>query len=149
MCASERLWFTFCIDLFCLSSANQPHLKLCMHAYLFPFPVSQRSQNATDYDSAISECLYLLTPCLLLDFTHHSDGYDITGWRCSCPVYRGVWSVFMLIGVAAVILGGFLIICAAPFASHRLYKAGGGLFLASGELLKRFSPAVKCWEVHP
>lgn len=39
----------------------------------------------------------------------------------------------MLIGVAAVLLGGFFIICAAPFTSHRLYKAGGGLFLASGE----------------
>lgn len=39
----------------------------------------------------------------------------------------------MLIGVAAVILGGFFIICAAPFASHRLYKAGGGFFLVSGE----------------
>lgn len=41
----------------------------------------------------------------------------------------------MLIGVAAVVLGGFFIICAAPFASHRLYKAGGVLFLTSGELL--------------
>lgn len=42
----------------------------------------------------------------------------------------------MLIGVVAVVLGGFIIICAAPFASHRLYKAGGGLFLASGEALE-------------
>lgn len=42
----------------------------------------------------------------------------------------------MLIGVVAVVLGGFIIICAAPFASHRLYKAGGGLFLASGEPLE-------------
>jgi len=40
----------------------------------------------------------------------------------------------MLIGVAAVVLGGFVIICAAPFASPRLYKAGGGLFLASGKV---------------
>lgn len=38
----------------------------------------------------------------------------------------------MLIGVAAVMLGGFFIICAAPFTSPRLYKAGGGLFLVSG-----------------
>ncbi|AWP13327.1 putative transmembrane protein 182 [Scophthalmus maximus] len=83
-----KLWFT-----------NQPHSKLCMHAYLFPFPVSQ-VHNATNYDYAI--------------------------------IYRGFWSIFMLIGVAAVVLGGFFIICAAPFASHRLYKAGGGLFLASG-----------------
>lgn len=38
----------------------------------------------------------------------------------------------MLIGVAAVVLGGFVIICAAPFTSPRLYKTGGGLFLVSG-----------------
>ena len=48
----------------------------------------------------------------------------------------------MLIGVAAVVLGGFFIICAAPFASHRLYKAGGGLFLASGEIMKWLNPQV-------
>lgn len=40
----------------------------------------------------------------------------------------------MLLGVAAVILGGFLIICAAPFTKSCLYKAGGGLFLIAGEL---------------
>ncbi|XP_056287790.1 transmembrane protein 182 isoform X3 [Pseudoliparis swirei] len=84
-----KLWFT-----------NQPHSKICMHAYLFPFPVSHQTHNATEYETAI--------------------------------IYRGFWSIFMLIGVAAVVLGGFVIICAAPFASPRLYKAGGGLFLASG-----------------
>ncbi|XP_041663510.1 transmembrane protein 182 [Cheilinus undulatus] len=87
-----KLWFT-----------NQPHSKECMHAYLFPFPVSHQTHNATEYDTAI--------------------------------IYRGFWSIFMLIGVAAVVLAGFFIICAAPFASHRLYKAGGGLFLVSGLFL--------------
>lgn len=38
----------------------------------------------------------------------------------------------MLMGVAAVVLGGFVIICAAPFTSPGLYKTGGGLFLVSG-----------------
>ena len=47
----------------------------------------------------------------------------------------------MLIGVAAVVLGGFIIICAAPFASHRLYKAGGSLFLTSGETLTFLNPS--------
>ena len=51
----------------------------------------------------------------------------------------------MLIGVAAVVLGGFFIICAAPFASHRLYKAGGGLFLASGEVSKRLNQVVESY----
>ncbi|KAA8587983.1 hypothetical protein FQN60_001177 [Etheostoma spectabile] len=61
-----KLWFT-----------NQPHSKVCMHAYLFPFPVSHQTHNATEYDSAI--------------------------------IYRGFWSIFMLIGVAAVVLGFFLL----------------------------------------
>uniref|UniRef100_A0A673Y4I1 Transmembrane protein 182 n=1 Tax=Salmo trutta TaxID=8032 RepID=A0A673Y4I1_SALTR len=83
------------------------------------------------------------------DTTFYHEGFF---WRlstCSCVgvlklksayhsvthVYRGFWSIFMLIGVAAVIMGGFFIICAAPFASHRLYKAGGGLFLMSALFL--------------
>ncbi|XP_052348568.1 transmembrane protein 182-like [Oncorhynchus keta] len=82
---------------------NQPHAKVCTHAYLFPFPVSQQTPNATTYDSAIN--------------------------------YRGFWSIFMIIGVTAVVMGRFFIICAASFASHRLYKAGGGLFLMSCESL--------------
>ncbi|KAL0963497.1 hypothetical protein UPYG_G00307200 [Umbra pygmaea] len=61
--------------------------------------------------------------------THNSTAYE------SAIIYRGFWSVFMLIGVTAVVLGGFFIICAAPFASHRLYKAGGGLFLMSALFL--------------
>ncbi|KAL6484844.1 hypothetical protein MHYP_G00068890 [Metynnis hypsauchen] len=87
-----KFWFT-----------NQPHSKICIHAYLFPFPLSEQAHNATTYDSAI--------------------------------IYRGFWSVFVLLGVTAVILGGFIIICAAPFASYCLYKAGGGLFLISGFFL--------------
>ncbi|XP_063354614.1 transmembrane protein 182 [Pelmatolapia mariae] len=88
----KRLWFT-----------NQPDSKVCMPAYLFPFPVSRQTHNATEYESSIT--------------------------------YRGFWSVFMLIAVAAVVIGGFIIICAAPFAGHRLYKAGGGLFLIAGFFL--------------
>ncbi|XP_037095727.1 transmembrane protein 182 [Syngnathus acus] len=86
------VWFT-----------NQPYSKVCIHAYLFPFPVSHHTHNATAYESAI--------------------------------IYRGFWSIFMLIGVAAAVLAGFIIICAAPFASHCLYKTGGGFFLVSGFFL--------------
>ncbi|XP_048861532.1 transmembrane protein 182 isoform X1 [Brienomyrus brachyistius] len=50
----------------------------------------------------------------------------------SAIIYRGFWSVFMLLGVVTAVAAGFIIICAAPFASHRLYKAGGGLFLIAG-----------------
>ncbi|KAL2081124.1 hypothetical protein ACEWY4_022977 [Coilia grayii] len=87
-----KFWFT-----------NQPHSKECKHAYLFPYPVSEATHNATTYDSAI--------------------------------IYRGFWSVFMLVGVASAVLAGFLIICAAPFTSHCLYKAGGGLYLIAALFL--------------
>lgn len=38
----------------------------------------------------------------------------------------------MLLGVLTVVAASFLIICAAPFASHVLYKAGGGVFIIAG-----------------
>ncbi|XP_043926886.1 transmembrane protein 182 isoform X2 [Protopterus annectens] len=54
--------------------------------------------------------------------------------RETAVLYRGFWTVFMILGVVAIVTAGFLIICAAPFASHRLYKAGGGLFITAGIL---------------
>lgn len=48
------------------------------------------------------------------------------------PVYRGFWAVLMLLGVVTVVTASFLIICAAPFASHLLYKAGGSFYVAAG-----------------
>lgn len=48
------------------------------------------------------------------------------------PVYRGFWAVLLLLGVVAALTASFLIICAAPFASHFLYKAGGGSYIAAG-----------------
>ncbi|XP_012692630.2 transmembrane protein 182 [Clupea harengus] len=98
-----KFWFT-----------NQPHSKECKHAYLFPYPVSEASHNATTYDSAI--------------------------------IYRGFWSVFMLVGVAAAVLAGFLLICAAPFSSHCLYKAGGGLYLISALFLLAVTIMFVIWK---
>ncbi|KAG7258148.1 hypothetical protein CRUP_000178 [Coryphaenoides rupestris] len=41
-----KLWLT-----------NQPQSKVCVHAYLFPFPVDSHAHNATNYQSAISVLL--------------------------------------------------------------------------------------------
>ncbi|CAH2223275.1 transmembrane 182 isoform X1 [Pelobates cultripes] len=82
---------------------NQAPTKNCTHAYLSPFPMNR--DDSKNNSSA----------------SYHS-----------AVVYRGFWSVFMLLGVATVVAGGFIIICAAPFTNHRLYKAGGGLFITSG-----------------
>lgn len=72
------LLFIF-FNLFCVSPANQPHSKVCMHAYLFPFPVSHQTHNATEYESAISK---------FLRFTSHtslgSGSCDSAGWPSHC-----------------------------------------------------------------
>lgn len=63
------------------------------------------------------------------------------------PVYRGFWAVLLLLGVVAALTASFLIICAAPFASHFLYKAGGGSYIAAGRcstrsLISRHVPCI-------
>ncbi|XP_036404954.1 transmembrane protein 182-like [Megalops cyprinoides] len=57
--------------------------------------------------------------------------YDATA------VFRGFWTMFIILAVTASVAGGFLLVCAVPFTSHKLYRVGGaflitaaGLFLA-------------------
>ncbi|XP_005873662.1 transmembrane protein 182 [Myotis yumanensis] len=69
-----------------------------------------------------------LSPYPFMRGEHNATAYD------SAVVYRGFWAVFMLLGVVAVVTASFLIICAAPFASHILYKAGGSSYIAAGIL---------------
>uniref|UniRef100_A0A5F9CAB3 Transmembrane protein 182 n=1 Tax=Oryctolagus cuniculus TaxID=9986 RepID=A0A5F9CAB3_RABIT len=68
-----------------------------------------------------------LSPYPFMRGEHNSTSYD------SAVIYRGFWAVLMLLGVVAVVTASFLIICAAPFASHFLYKAGGGSYIAAAE----------------
>lgn len=70
---------------------------------------------------------YLL-PFPLTTEAHNSTAYE------TAIIYRDFWSVFMMLGVVAATVGGFIIICAAPFSNYNLYKAGGGLFLSAGML---------------
>uniref|UniRef100_A0A8C5MWY9 Transmembrane protein 182 n=1 Tax=Leptobrachium leishanense TaxID=445787 RepID=A0A8C5MWY9_9ANUR len=55
--------------------------------------------------------------------------YDATA------VYRGFWTAFIILAVAASLVGGLLLVCAVPFVTARLYKVGGGFLLTSGGLL--------------
>ncbi|KAG1945538.1 transmembrane protein [Pimephales promelas] len=83
-------------------------------------------------------------PAYLLPFPIPDDIYNTTSYQTAI-IYRGFWSVSMLVGVATVVAGGFIIICAAPFASHRLYKAGGGLYLISGFFLLTVTVMYVIW----
>ncbi|KAF1471801.1 hypothetical protein FQV17_0014810, partial [Megadyptes antipodes antipodes] len=66
-------------------------------------------------------------PIALGPFPHPS--YDTTA------VYRGFWTAFIMLAVAAGLVGGLLLVCGMPFVSPRSYKVGGGFLLASGLFL--------------
>ncbi|NXF32505.1 TM182 protein, partial [Nyctibius bracteatus] len=66
-------------------------------------------------------------PIALGPFPHPS--YDTTA------VYRGFWTAFIMLAVAAGLVGGLLLVCGVPFVSPRAYKVGGGFLLASGLFL--------------
>ncbi|KAE8286200.1 Transmembrane protein 182 Precursor [Larimichthys crocea] len=45
--------------------------------------------------------------------------YDATA------VFRGFWTVLIILGLVAALTGGFLLVCGVPFISHKLFKLGG------------------------
>ncbi|OWK51550.1 Transmembrane protein 182 [Lonchura striata] len=65
-------------------------------------------------------------PIAVGPFPHPS--YDTTA------VYRGFWTAFILLAVAAGLVGGLLLVCGVPFSSPHSYKVGGGFLLLSGGL---------------
>ncbi|XP_069068688.1 transmembrane protein 182-like [Pleurodeles waltl] len=54
--------------------------------------------------------------------------YDATA------VYRGFWTAFIVLAVAACLVGGLLLVCAVPFVSARFYKVAAGFLITSGIL---------------
>ncbi|XP_076149047.1 transmembrane protein 182-like [Alosa pseudoharengus] len=54
--------------------------------------------------------------------------YDTTA------VFRGFWTVFIILALVAGLVGGFLLVCAVPFTSHKLYRLGG-IFLITAACL--------------
>ncbi|XP_035861250.1 transmembrane protein 182-like [Sander lucioperca] len=51
--------------------------------------------------------------------------YDATA------VFRGFWTVLIILGLVAALTGGFLLVCGVPFISHKLYKLGGAFLIAA------------------
>ncbi|KAJ8416718.1 hypothetical protein AAFF_G00325960 [Aldrovandia affinis] len=54
----------------------------------------------------------------------HPD-YDATA------VFRGFWTMLIILAVTASVTGGFLLVCAVPFSSDKLYKAGGAFLMTA------------------
>ncbi|XP_070786938.1 transmembrane protein 182-like [Enoplosus armatus] len=89
---------------------NQPPSKVCQAAFLFPFPVNEPMRSQVEPHGLPTE-----------PYEHHS-----------AIVFRTFWSIFLFTGLTAVFIGGFVVVCAAPLANHKLYKAGGALQLCGG-----------------
>lgn len=49
-------------------------------------------------------------------------------------VFRGFWTVLMILGLVATLTGGFLLVCGVPFISHKLCKLGGAFLIAAGKI---------------
>ncbi|KAM4559930.1 transmembrane protein 182-like isoform 2-T2 [Odontesthes bonariensis] len=88
--------------------SNQPLSKVCHAAFLFPFPVHEPVWGKAE--------------------SSPSEPYE----HPSAIVFRTFWSIFLATGVMAVVIGGFLVICAAPLTNHKLYKVGGALHICGG-----------------
>ncbi|KAM9835805.1 transmembrane protein 182-like [Aulostomus maculatus] len=94
------------LSIWDLWSSQQPPVKVCQSAFLFPFPAHDQ----------------LGSPSL------PAAAYE----RHAAIVFRTFWSIFLVAGVAAVVVGGFIVICAGPLGNHKLYKVGGALQLFGG-----------------
>ncbi|KAI5624712.1 transmembrane protein 182 precursor, partial [Silurus asotus] len=46
-------------------------------------------------------------------------------------VFRGFWTMLIILAIVASVTGGFLLVCAVPFISHKLYKAGGASLITA------------------
>uniref|UniRef100_A0A8C3Q8P8 Transmembrane protein 182 n=1 Tax=Geospiza parvula TaxID=87175 RepID=A0A8C3Q8P8_GEOPR len=77
-------------------------------------------------------------PIAVGPFPHPS--YDTTA------VYRGFWTAFILLAVAAGLVGGLLLVCGVPFSSPHSYKVGGGFLEELCHEIRSFSekPQLNC-----
>lgn len=61
---------------------------------------------------------------------HCSDG----GLVVFLAVFRGFWTVLIILGLVSALTGGFLLVCGVPFISHKLYKLGGVFLISAGKI---------------
>ncbi|XP_063046683.1 transmembrane protein 182-like [Engraulis encrasicolus] len=52
----------------------------------------------------------------------------------SAAVFRGFWTVFIIVALVAGLVGGFLLVCAVPFTSPKLYRLGGIFLIIAASL---------------
>lgn len=63
-------------------------------------------------------------------------------------VFRGFWTLLIILGLAAALAGGFLLVCGVPFISHKLCRLGGALLIAAGKIFAQFFCLRLCMYKH-
>ncbi|KAK7899516.1 hypothetical protein WMY93_020369 [Mugilogobius chulae] len=58
----------------------------------------------------------------------------------STAVFRGFWTVLIILALLCALVGGFLLVCGVPFYSHKLYRVGGTLLM----LPVKIHPNISC-----
>ncbi|KAM4732415.1 transmembrane protein 182-like [Anableps anableps] len=51
--------------------------------------------------------------------------YDATA------VFRGFWTILIIVGLVSALTGGMLLVCGVPFISNKLYRLGGALLITA------------------
>lgn len=46
-------------------------------------------------------------------------------------VFRGFWTVLIILGLVAALTGAFLLVCGVPFISYKLYRLGGAFLITA------------------
>ncbi|KAM6953185.1 transmembrane protein 182-like [Aplochiton taeniatus] len=52
----------------------------------------------------------------------------------STAVFRGFWTLLIILGVVSALTGGLLLLCAVPFTSPKLYRLGGAFQITAALL---------------
>ncbi|XP_014824188.1 PREDICTED: transmembrane protein 182-like isoform X3 [Poecilia mexicana] len=50
-------------------------------------------------------------------------------------MFRGFWTVLIVVGLLSALTGGLLLVCGVPFISSKLYRLGGSFLIAAAVLL--------------
>ncbi|TNM99108.1 hypothetical protein fugu_013672 [Takifugu bimaculatus] len=103
---------------------NQPESKVCVHGYLFPLPVTLGPVPHPSYDATAGT-----EPPQTGGRLGNNDGSRSN--VLFLAVFRGFWTLLIILGLAAALTGGFVLVCGVPFISRKLCRLGGALLIAA------------------
>uniref|UniRef100_A0A8C2WFK9 Transmembrane protein 182 n=1 Tax=Cyclopterus lumpus TaxID=8103 RepID=A0A8C2WFK9_CYCLU len=109
------------IQLVELVSASPPPLSLLHEGFFW--------RCGFQVEPTAHATLATLFSMLFLNMSNYNcSGGDLFVWLA---VFRGFWTVLIVLGLVAALTGGFLLVCGVPFSSHKLHTLGGAFLIAA------------------